>query len=111
MQTRQQLILRALQELGVVGAGQAASAEDAKIVDAEVEPALANLAQRGVWQWGDPDQIDDDAFIHLAKWLANSVAIAFGKAADENLRLLEEQALRELRPLIRSGEPLAVDYF
>lgn len=111
MKSRQQLVLRALQELGVVGAGQAASAEDNKVADDEIEPLLANLAQRGVWQWGDPDQIDDDAFIHLAKLLANSVAVAFGKATDENMRLLEEQALRELRPLIRSGAPLAVDYF
>lgn len=111
MQTRQALVLRALIEFKAVGAGQAPAAEDAKAVDDEVQPMFANLASREIFQWGDPDQIDDEAFIHLAKWLANSVASAFGATPDENVRLLAEQSLRQLQPIIRSGQPLAVDYF
>lgn len=111
MQSRQQLVLRALQELKVVGAGQPAAAEDAKIANDEVQPMLANLASRNIWQWGNPDSIDDDAFLHLAKWLANSIATAFGLPADENMRLLAEQNLRELKVTIRSGRQQTVDYF
>lgn len=111
MQTRQALVLRALQELGVVGAGHAASAEDAKLADNEVEPMFSNLAHREIWQWGDPDQIEDNAFLHLAKWLANSVARPFGAAPDENVRLLAEQNLRELKPVFLSGQPQQTSYF
>lgn len=111
MKTRQELVLRALQELGVVGAGRSASAEDAKLVDNEVDPMFDNLALREVWQWGDPDQIDDSAFTNLAKWLANSVARPFGAAPDENVRLLAEQNLRELKPVFLSGQPQRTEYF
>jgi len=111
MKTREELVLRALQELGVVGSGQAAASEDEQFVDAEVEPMFDNLASRDVWQWGDPDQIDDNAFVHLAKWLANSVARGFGQTPDENLRLSLEQSLRQLKPLFLSGQPQRAEYF
>jgi len=111
MKSREQLVLGALHELGVVASGQSAEAEDAQTVDALVEPMFANLATREVWQWGDPDQIDDDAFIYLAKWLANSVARPFGATPDENVRLLAEQSLRELKPIFLSGQPQTTEYF
>lgn len=110
-QSRENLVLRALVELAVVGSGQAASAEDAARVNVEIEPLMADLASRNIWQWGNPDQIDDDAFIHLAKLLANSVAAPFGKPQDENVRLLSESRLRELKQVFLSGEPQRVDYF
>lgn len=112
-QSRQALVARALMELMADGgAGQAPSAEDAATADAEVEPLLSDLATRNIWQWGDPDQIDDDAFIHLAKLLANSIAVGVGgKPSDENVRLLAESRLRELKPVILSGQPQRVEYF
>lgn len=109
--TREDLVLGALHELGVVASGQVAEAEDAQTVDALVEPMFANLATREVWQWGDPDVIDEDAFIHLAKWLANSVSRPFGAQPDEKIRLLAEQNLRELKPIFLSGQPQHTQYF
>lgn len=49
MKSREQLVARALQELSVVGAGQAPSAEDAKTVDDEVGPLMSDLALRRVY--------------------------------------------------------------
>lgn len=110
-QTRQALVNRALQNLGAKAAGQAAAAEDYAVVDEALEPMLANLASRDVWQWGDPDVINDDAFLILAELLANEVARDFGATKDENVRLVGERRLRELAPAVISGQPLQVDYF
>jgi len=109
--TRAELVARALSELGVVGSGQTASAEDTQTVDNEVEPMFDNLAQRNVFQWGDPDQIDDNAFVFLARWLANSIGRPFGVTPDEQLRLSLEQNLREVKPVFLSGQRQTADYF
>lgn len=109
--TREQLVARALNRLGVVGSGQAPQAEDAKVVNDAVEPVLADLATRDIWQWGDPDALDDDAFEHLAKLLANAVARNFGAQEDEQQRMLAESRLRELKPIFLSGQPQQTEYF
>jgi len=111
MQTRQALVLRALLNVGGVAAGQAAAPEDYKVADDAVEPTLASLASRGMWQWGDPDQIDDDTFLILADLLANEIALDFGKPKDEGLRMVGEQHLHQLQPVILSGERQQTEYF
>lgn len=109
--TRNALVNRALKELGVVGAGQTAEAEDYDEIDKAVEPVMSDLATRDIWVWGDPDQYDDDAFDHLAVLLANARARAFGAAPDEQKRLLAEQRLRALKPTILSGEVQEYEFF
>lgn len=109
--TREQLILRALRELGVPGAGQQPSAEDAQAINDEIEPVMSDLARRNVWVWGDPDQIDPAAAVHLAIILANSAARQFGAAPDETKRIMAEARLRELRLSIDAGEPVEALYF
>jgi len=109
--SREQLVARALAELGVVGAGQAGNAEDTASVDSEVIPVLDDLAGRNIFHHGDPDQIPDDAFVHLSVVLAQSTARQFGLEPDENRRLLAESRLRQLRANILSFQPLAVEYF
>ena len=111
MKSRQQLVLRALQYLKVVGAGQTASAEDAKAIDDEVEPIMADLATRNIWQWGDPDQIADEAFVHLAIIIGNSRASEFGMTPDEGVRLLAEARLRDLQQTVDAGDPICAEYF
>lgn len=111
MQSRQALVKRALQKLKVLAAGQTPSAEDAELVDDEIVPVLSDLSKRGIYPFGDPDQIEDDAFVHLAGILANSVAGDFGRDSDENVRLMAEARLRELYAETLSGQPLKVDYF
>lgn len=111
MKSREQLVNRALRKLGVLAAGQAAEAEDYSAVDDTVESVMSDLASRNIWQWGDPDQIDEDAFEHLADLLANSNAKDFGAQPDETARLLAESRLRQLSQTFLSGQPQAVEYF
>jgi hypothetical protein len=111
VKSRQQLVNRALEELGVVGAGQPASAEDYAVVNAAIESVMSDLATRDIWQWGNPDEYDEDAFEHLAVLLANAKARPFGKAPDEQVRLLAERRLRQLRPYDLSGQAQTTDYF
>lgn len=111
MKSREQLVARALQELGVVGAGQAPAAEDAKTVNDEIGPLMSDLALRRVYAYGDPDQIADEHFVHLAVLLANSVAVSFGLAQDETKRLMAEGRLRDLRSVRDAGDPIRAEYF
>ncbi len=111
MKSREQLVLRALQALGVVGAGQQASAEDAKVVDDEVVPVLSDLARRNIYNFGDPDQVEEDAFVHLARILANSTAEQFGLPQSDETRLYAEGRLRELRAVRDAGDPIPALYF
>lgn len=109
--SRQELVERALRKLGVVAAGQTPAAEDAAIVDDEIVPVLSDLAKREVYAFGDPDAIEDEAFVHLASILANSVAADFGKPEDEQGRLYAEQRLRHLRVVDLSGQRQVTEYF
>ncbi len=109
--TREQLIDRALLELGVVAAGQVANAEDSAVIEAAIDPVMAELSSRGVYNYGDPDSFEDDAFDMLAVCLANARAVAFGKAEDESARTRAETRLRLLNGVYRSGQPLKAEYF
>lgn len=111
MKSREELVKRALQELKVVAAGQTPSAEDAKTVDDEIVPVLSDLSKRNVYPFGDPDQIEDDAFVHIAIILGNSVAGSFGQPYDDGLRLMAESRLRQLYVEQLSGQPVVVEYF
>ena len=111
MKTREQLVTRALQKLKVLAAGQTPSAEDAKVVDDEIVPVLSDLSKRKVYNFGNPDQIEDDAFVHLADILANSVAGDFGQEQSEPLRLLAEARLKDLVMVQEADDPIPAQYF
>lgn len=111
MKSREELVNRALEELGVVGAGQTASAEDYAVIDAAVEPVMSDLATRDIWVWGDPDEYDEDAFEHLAVLLANAKARPFGKQPSEETRIMAERRLRQLSLYDLSGQAQRVEYF
>ena len=111
MRTREELVNRALSKLHVLAAGQAASAEDYAVADNDLEPVLADLSSRGVYAYGDPDQIEDDAFVHLADILANSVAADFGREQNDAVRLAAERRLRVLGAETLSYQPAQAEYF
>lgn len=111
MKSREQLVKQALKEIKVVAAGQTPSAEDAQTVDDVVVPVLSDLSKRKVYPFGDPDQIEDDAFVHLAIILGNQVAGQFGQASDDAVRLASEARLRQLYAEQLSGQPVQVEYF
>ena len=111
MTSREQLVNRALIELGVVGAGQTAAAEDYAVINDAVEPVMSDLATRDIWVWGDPDEYEEDAFDHLGVLLANARARAFGSAPSEEVRLLAERRLRALKPTFLSGQSQTTEYY
>lgn len=109
--TREQLVIRCLQKLKVVAAGQQPSAEDAQVVDAMVEPTLAELAARSIYAYGDPDQIEDECFEHLATILAQTCAEDFGVTGDDAKRIRAENRLREIGAETLSYQPMQGEYF
>lgn len=115
--TREQFVNRALRKLGALATGQAADPEDYAAVDGTVQAVMSDLATRDIFQWGDPDQIDDDAFEHLATILAIANARDFGGAQiepplpNEETRKLAESRLRQLRLTFLSGQPQTTEYF
>lgn len=111
MKSRENLVNRALQKLRVLGAGQTASAEDYKVVDDVVEPVLSELSTRSVYGYGNPDNIEDDAFEHLATCLAQASAPDFGLEPDDGLRLMAETRLREISAQTLSYQPAQTEYF
>lgn len=76
--TRSDLAQRALQRLGVVAAGQAASAEDMAIALAQVDPLYAELVSRDVMAGVDMDAIPDEYFLPIADRLAAELGPDFG---------------------------------
>lgn len=109
--SREQFVNRALRKLGALGTGQAADPEDYSAVDGTVESVMSDLATRDIFQWGDPDQIDEDAFEHLADCLAQTNARDFGLEPDEKVRLLAESRLRQLNLTFLSGQPQTTVYY
>lgn len=109
--TRTELVTHALERLRVVGSGQTASAEDTQLVDKVVDPLMSDLASRDIFQWGDPDELPDDAFEHLAELLANATAEDFGKPVSEDRRLMAEARLRLIQGVALSGQPVKSEYF
>jgi hypothetical protein len=97
--TRADLINRALSVMGAVGAGQVASANDYALMDALLEPLLAELDLRGVVYVADPNIIDAPFFEHLARLLAARGAIDFGFNPDPAQVAVSEQALRRMQPI------------
>jgi hypothetical protein len=109
--TQEELINRALEELGVLASGQTASAEDSAVIRNAISPVMSDLATRDIYTWGDPDVFEDDAFDHLGVILANARARVFGQQQDEQVRVLAESRLKQLRPAITSGSRQTAEYF
>ena len=115
--SREDLVLRCLQKLRVVGAGQQPSAEDSQVVDDMVEPTLAELSARKIYAYGDPDQIEDEFFEALAGVLAVTMANDFGGTqidptkSNDAYRIACENRLREIGAETLSYQPLRGDYF
>jgi len=76
--TRIDLVNHALEHLGILGAGQAASAEDYDEVDSHVEPLLAHLEAIELVSLESLDQIPPEIFHPLAIMLADESSLAFG---------------------------------
>lgn len=102
--TREQLVYRALKDLGVLPQGQNPSDEEYDSVDDNVIPVLESLTARDIFYVQDEDAIDDSAFLALGRILAWACAAEFGLAADTALASLAQQAEQHLKN-IQSQRP------
>lgn len=76
--TRQELSIRALELLGIVGTGQEPSADNIARVERLIEPLTNRLVALNVMYRVGPDEIPLEAFEPLAVLLAREAASDFG---------------------------------
>jgi hypothetical protein len=98
--TRDDLVKRALKDLGALPVGQPPADEEYSSVDDLVDPVLENLAARDIFHVPDVAAIDDAAFMPLGICLAWKCAPEFGTAPLTPL----ENAEAELK-VIQSTRP------
>lgn len=104
MKTRQELVYRALSDLGALPVGQTPSTQEYASVDALVDPVIESLSARDIYYVSDHQAIEDSAFISLGRCLAWAAAPEFGLHEDAALAALGEQAERHLK-IIGSEAP------
>lgn len=87
VKTRQELINRALSNLGALPVGQTASTQEYASVEALVTPTLESLSERDVYYVEDENAIEDKVFIALGRCLAWSCVDEFGVGGEELVKL------------------------
>lgn len=85
--TREDLVLEALDILGVTATGQVAEVEDVTKVDDRVDTTLAALSALEIITIGNVEAIDDEFFDDLAAILAHRCMNKFGLTVDDQQRL------------------------
>jgi hypothetical protein len=96
VKTRDQLIYRALKNLGQVEPGEAAAPEDYSAVDDLVDPLIAQLAFDNIYYISDPDEIENEIYLPLARLLANVAGPDFGSAMNEEAKQVDEALLKKM---------------
>lgn len=110
--TRAELVVMALDELGVTDSANDPEAEDVAKVDERVDGLLGELAARGVVFVANQDEIPIEQSGPLAELLANEVAAVYGKAKKSPPeRLLIEQRLRTMTAAETTNEPVRGTYY
>jgi len=107
MKTVNDVQARALQILGVVGAGQSANIEDLEAIDL-VAVAASLLAERVCDLTGQvaADEIDDAFMIPFAEVAAADHAAIFGQALDWS-KAIRQSGVERIEYIIRADQPVA----
>ena len=106
--TKQELRNHILQQLGVIGAGETATAEDAELVETVIDNCQDELEQLEVALWS----VDDvpgyaiESFTHYCK----GSLTAFGQEYDPRIKAMALASLRYLTADKRSGVGKATYY-
>jgi F420-0:gamma-glutamyl ligase len=114
MQTRVDLVHKALKNLGVLPQGQTPSAEEYNQVNALVEPMIEDLAGRDVITLASTAVFEDKHFLSLAHVLAGHAQSEFGMQNDQALTAraikgeLDLQRIAAVRP---TYNPLEIQSF
>ena len=117
--TRAEFVDQCLLNLGILVPGQSTSAENVQKMDGFVDPALATLAALQIYYVQDAGsvgptdgEIEDEAFLPLADWVANKACAGFNLPADQKMQalaLLAEDTLRTLSAPARTLRTLRVE--
>lgn len=106
--TRQELLVEALDRLGIMVPGQAPSSAIINKIDGIFDPVVEELADLGIYYVDDPGEItptggniESSAFMAIADYLANAAAPKFNLANDTKLKALAIEAEQKLRTLTR----------
>jgi hypothetical protein len=117
VKTRTDLINQALDDLGLIAAGQDPAPEDNTAMAAFIDPLLAELSARDLPQVDDPNQIPLEWFLPLAILLADQAASKFGLGgvpstqANPDPVASAEKRLREVSYSRPTYEPQRTSYF
>lgn len=108
--TREDLINATLVKLHVIEPGQGASAEDfALIRDTYLGSVLSSLSARRVYNYGDPDTIEEECLLHLADCIAYAAAGAFLEQPDLAAKTVAENMLKQIGAANLSGQILQMN--
>lgn len=108
--TRSELVTRVLQKHRVIGEGQPASEEQRAIVDGIIDPAIDELAKRGVVSLDATAPMPVIVKEHLADFLLYFCAADFGRPPDAAGHELAERNLRAIDADGPTYQPMKVDY-
>lgn len=112
--TNTDLFVLVAEELGLVGNGQALSADDRDRIERRAVKVRAWLVEEGLCYWLD-DAIPDAAALPLSKIIAGQCAEIYGRGpgsdvpyalGEEGFRLLERHVAQR-----SAKEPVPADYF
>lgn len=121
--TRQDLVLEALDILGVLSTGQPAEVDDVDRVDARVDTTVAVLSALEIVTIGDVGAIPDEWFDDVAAILAHRCMNKFGVTPDDQQRLTlgglgmppgtgaAALSLKQITRMRPTGEVLKTEYF
>lgn len=117
--TRAEFVNQCLVNLGVIAGGQSISDDMVTKMDRIVDPAFATLSAIDIYYVQDPGnigpsdgQIEDEAFLPLADYVANAACPGFNLPADAKMQALAEIAKGTLTTIAappRSLKRLRVD--
>src|SRR5688572_19187052 len=106
--TRQELLIEALDQLGILVPGQPPSAAVMNKIDGVFDPVVEELEALGIYYVDDPGElgptdgeIHSSAFLSLGAYLANAAAAKFNLPSDTKLKALAIEAEQKLRTLTR----------
>lgn len=111
MATSEDLAIRVLEKLLIVGAGQSPEDEDLEKVQAVIPRVFDTLSEDTIYTVSDADDIASSAFEWLAIVVAFYCATDFGKTPDGSALEYAEQRLRRLVSTQPSYEVLTPEYF
>lgn len=112
MKTRSDLIVRTLELLNAIAAGQDPSAEDVQTIDSLIDGKLMELNKRTFYTSTSKTEFEDEFVDPLAIIIANTAAPSFGQPRNPDSVATAEATLLSLKP--SSYVPMStlqVEYF